>query len=114
MAISIPNPGSLINTRLLGEPLNWAIVGVVATIWLFAFHIIMQAFGNMQSTVQGAIGAAPGQVAAPATAVSVFSAPGIMGTGSVALPGLFDGGAATVWTDGYEARYPSDGAIFND
>ena len=39
---------AILNRRLLLEPLNWLIVGTIATIWLLAFHVIMQAVGAMQ------------------------------------------------------------------
>lgn len=48
------------NTRLLSEPLNWLIVGVIATIWLLAFHVIMQGFSAMKSA-SGSERQAPGQ-----------------------------------------------------
>jgi hypothetical protein len=109
MSFELPDMGGWINTRLAGAPLNWAIVFVVATIWLLVFHLVMQAFGAMQSTRQGAVGAAPGQVASPTTAVSVFSVPGVLGSGSSVIPGLFEGGAPQIWTDDAEARFASDG-----
>lgn len=58
---------SFINTRLIFEPMNWLVIGVIATIWLLAFHTVVKGFTAMQSTGGGA-GQAPGQtpVAGPA------------------------------------------------
>ena len=53
----------ILNRRLLLEPLNWLIVGTVATIWLLAFHVIMQGFGSMQAGADAAA-QAPGQATA--------------------------------------------------
>ena len=108
----------LINVPLISEPMNWAILFVIATIWLLAFHVIMQGFTAMQGGgKQTAIGAAPGQIAIP-------GAPGNFATGSTIAGGEspdtvainlsqwgFDGTSDGTWTDGTEAKYAWDGYL---
>jgi hypothetical protein len=55
-----------INSRLIGTPINWAIVGVTATLWLLLFHFLMTGFtsmkagpGNKQAPGQSPAGPAP-------------------------------------------------------
>ena len=65
----------LINWNLIGEPLNWAVVFAIATVWLLAFHTVMTAFSNMSG--QDAIGGgAPGSVAAPVPSVGASTSRG--------------------------------------
>ena len=111
MAISW-NPESWINWPMAKEPLNWVIVGVIASIWLFAFHAVMTGFGAMAGggTGQAIGGGGPGTVAAPAApgTVGMFAMPGSQGGGP-----LFDGnqwwGTAATWTDDFDSRYAEDG-----
>jgi hypothetical protein len=65
--MAMPALPPFLNERLLYEPMNWLVIGTIATIWLLAFHVIMKAFGAMKSTGSDA-GQAPGQapVAGPA------------------------------------------------
>ena len=88
-----------INMKLLTEPMNWAVIWVAATIWLFAFHVIMQAFTAMQSTGGSASAGAIGQGLAPLTA------PATAGPSST-FPD------AQIWTDGYEGLFVGDGATY--
>jgi hypothetical protein len=62
-----------LNERLLFEPLNWLIVGVIATIWLMLFHVVMQGFTAMQSGADDK-GQAPGQspIAGPPAVGGVY------------------------------------------
>lgn len=107
--IPVPKFDAWVNTRLLGEPLNWAIVFVIATIWLLAFHVVMTAFSAMQTTKTTPFNAAPGQVAAQTPSSAAFSMPGVLAGGATQVPGLFDGGATAMWSDGSESRYGEDG-----
>jgi hypothetical protein len=99
----------IINFALVKEPMNWAIVFVIASIWLLAFHVVMVGFGAMKSPSQGAFGG-PGQVAAPIPDVTQgFSQPGLLGgTAAAPMSGFFGAGASS-WTDGSESKYAEDG-----
>lgn len=99
----------LFNRTLLSEPLNWTIVFVFASIWLLLFHVIMQAFGAMQSTSQASVGAAPGQTVSPVASTSQFSVQGLLAGGVPSVPSVFEGSSATVWTDSYESKFAEDG-----
>lgn len=85
------------NVRLLEQPMNWAIVGVVASIWLLLFHVVMQGFGAMQQSQAPAPSAAPGMAAAPGAASAGGSVSGI------GMPP-----ASGVWTDANESYFPLD------
>lgn len=107
--------GRWINVDLIKEPMNWAIVFVAATIALLLFHVVMTAFGAMQSTTQGAFGGGPGQVMAPQTSsTGVFSGPGTLAQ-SASAGGTdlakFYGNSGGIWTDGFESKYAEDGWI---
>jgi hypothetical protein len=94
-----------LNIRLLTEPMNWAIVFVIATIWLLAFHTVMTAYQAMSGPKNQPAFGNPGQIAAPtAGTTGAFSAPGIDNPST----SVFAGGAMT-WTDGSESRYAEDG-----
>jgi hypothetical protein len=97
------------NWTLAKEPMNWAIVSVIATLWLLLFHVVMTAFGAMKAPAQGAF--APGTIASPlANAASGFSTPGTLGgAGGGPDLGPFQGQGAQFWTDGYESKYAEDG-----
>lgn len=101
--------GKYFNTALAKEPLNWAIVFVIATIWLLAFHAVMQGFSAMQGK-GGAIGAPPGTVNIQTSSTGVFSGPGTLATPS-AIDGLSNylGTGGGMWTDGGESKFPEDG-----
>ena len=110
--------GDYFNIALAKSPMNWAIVFVVATIWLFFFHIIMQAFDAMKQGPQTAFSAAPGQVSSP-TAAANFTAGSSMAD-SLTVNALqaslsswgFDGQSSGQWVDDYEARYAMDGQVY--
>lgn len=93
---------NLINWTLLKEPLNWAVIFVMATVWLLAFHTIMQAFASMsgQDTIAGG---PPGSVAAPVPSVGGFTTQG----GTVPEP-LQTFPQGSNWTETYEAKYAED------
>lgn len=102
------NPETWINWPLIKEPLNWAIVAVVASIWLLAFHSIMTGFRAMQSTTQGAFSTAPGMIAAPLPSTVIrFATPGDTGAAGGFSNSWF--GIDTTWTDGFESKYAEDG-----
>jgi hypothetical protein len=101
------------NRRLIGEPLNWAIVFVIASVWLLAFHVVMQGFTAMQGDKkQASIGGAPGQVA-PGNAVGFLTGSTIATAESPEAVGMnlsswgLTGGAG--WSDQTEAKYAWDG-----
>lgn len=97
-----------VNVPILKEPLNWAIIWVIASIWLMAFHVIMQAWTAMISPGTATIGAGPGQIAAPIPDVTTqFAVPANYGYGDALS--VWTGGATTVWTDGSESKYAEDG-----
>ena len=50
-----------LNMRLIGEPLNWAVVGVTATLWLILFHFFVVGFSGLKAGNKGASRQAPGQ-----------------------------------------------------
>lgn len=82
-----------INTKLAGSPLNWVIVGSVATIWLLAFHVIMTGFDALSSN--GTVGSAPGNVTSPLV--------GGNSAGPVSIE--------SVWTNDFESRYSEDDGL---
>lgn len=99
-----------VNRALIGEPLNWAVVFVMATIALLGFHVVMQGFGAMQGD-QPAIGTggAPGTIASPDTPT-----PGFFGYVNADVPGplqTFPQGSNL--TDSYDARYAEDNLGIN-
>jgi hypothetical protein len=101
----------LFNFALAKEPMNWAIVFIIATVWLLAFHSVMVGFGAMQAPTQGAFGG-PGQVAAPIPDVTQgFSQPGLLGGTQAAAMSSFFGSGASPWTDGAESKYAEDGWV---
>jgi hypothetical protein len=109
------------NWGLAKEPLNWAIVFVIATIWLLCFHVIMQGFQALQGgkKPQKAIGGNPGQIASiqsnsafdPANTLTSSVSSDLMASYISAWG--FDGVSDGVWTDGFEAKYASDGWLAN-
>ena len=109
--MEFPSVGTVINVPLLKSPASWGVVWTVATLWLLAFHVLMQAWGAMTSKGQAAF-AAPGMTAVPNAAASDFSVIGSLAAGPSA-PGSvldrFSGGAPQIWTDGSENRYAEDG-----
>lgn len=107
------HPSEWINWPLLKEPLNWAIVGTVATLWLLVFHLVMTAFGAMQGNSGGQSigGGGPGSIAAPqagGTVSRVFGTTGSTGGGDAVTASSWFGTDNT-WTDGFEAKYAEDG-----
>lgn len=108
MAISL-NPVSWLNLPMLSAPLNWAIVGVVASIWLFVVHSVMTGFGAMQSggTGQAVGGGGPGTIAAPgagtAFAIAGDTGGGLFGDGNQWF------GSDPTWGANYEAKWAEDG-----
>lgn len=86
-------PSSWFNTALAKEPLNWLIVGVVATIWLMAFHCIVQGFTAMKGS--GSDGQAPGSGPSPQVGQAMLSSD-----------------PTPIFTDGLEANYAQDGSLF--
>jgi hypothetical protein len=87
------------NQKLLGEPLNWLIVGVIATIWLMLFHVVMKGFAGMKSAGDGSPNV-PGQTASPQVGGAYAgpqTSPSDVGLSS--------------WTDGTEALFVGDGAL---
>lgn len=108
---SLPRVDGYFNTTLAKEPMNWAIVWVVATLWLLAFHVVMQAYTAMTLPApQQAIGG-PGQVASPTASSAPYSVPGDLSAAPPQIPGLFTGGpgGTSTWTDGTESKYAEDG-----
>lgn len=99
--------GRWLNLALLKEPMNWAIVSIIATIWLLAFHVIMQAWTAMVSPQQSIGGAGPGTIAAPVT--TSFSQGGLLASGGGSSLSAFVGGGASPWTDGAESKWAEDG-----
>lgn len=104
--------GKWFNLSLMSQPMNWLIVSVIATIWLLAFHVVMQGFSAMTQSgdVQDSISGGPGTVAASSASTATFSAPGTLADGFNGQDlGSFVGGATMVWTDGFESKYAEDG-----
>lgn len=105
-----------LNVSLIKEPLNWAIVWVMASVALLLFHTVMQAFGAMRSTSSFGGGPAPGTVAIQ-TPDSIYAQPGTLaGSRGSSLSSFWAGGLNRgdgVWTDGAEAKYAEDGWIGN-
>lgn len=113
--MTFPSLDRFFNVALAKEPMNWAIVWTVASLWLLAFHVVMQAWGAMAApATQGAFGG-PGQVAPQAVpdVTTQFSVGGTlpMDPGSSLSPFVGNGGG--YWTDGYETKYAEDGWPIN-
>lgn len=111
------NPTSWVNWDMAREPLNWLIVGTVASIWLMAFHAVMTGFTAMQGasvTGQSIGGGGPGTIAAPqASVVGNFAIPG--NTGSTNAFGTNQWfGTDQMWTNGFESRFAEDGWTGDD
>lgn len=114
------DPWAYLNPTLLKSPYNWAVIMIAASLWLLAFHVLMQGFTAMQQGGQAAF-AGPGQVASPVAGTTAqFSAPGLLAAGVTAPAGTasswWGGGLHAgdgVWTDGSEAKYAEDGWIAN-
>lgn len=118
-------PDKFINWTLISEPMSWAVVFAIASIWLIFFHVVIQGFTAMQGGQTSFGAGAPGQVLAPSAAnTGVFSAAGeffdsrgaAMTKGNT-TDGFFWGGGIGVgdgtWVDDIEARYAQDGWIAN-
>lgn len=101
------------NTRLLKEPMNWAIVFIVASVWLLLFHTIMQAWGAMTAPVGQAAFGAPGAIASPLPDVTAtFSGAGLLaGSYTQTSADRFIGSGMSSWTDGSESKYAEDGWV---
>lgn len=111
---SLPSLDGLFNKELLTEPMSWFVVFLDATITLLLFHVIMTAFGAMQST--GSVyNAGPGTVASPVP--TNFSVPGTLATDQGGTLSPFWGGGIAggtgQWTNGFESKYAEDGWIGN-
>ena len=119
-------PDKFINWTLVSEPMNWAVVFAVASIWLIFFHVVMKGFGAMQG--QPAFGSpAPGMIAAPtASNTGIFSQLGKMAFGESGGAhvrgnttdgyGFWGGGVQVgdgTWIDDIEAKYAEDGWVAN-
>lgn len=39
-----------INVELIKNPMNWVVIGLMATVWLFAFHAVMTGYHSMSGT----------------------------------------------------------------
>jgi hypothetical protein len=105
--MAFPTLDGWVNQKLLFEPLNWAIVWIAASIALLLFHVLMQGFGAMQTTSQGAFGG-PGQIAAPTATADISPNP----FPNESLSSFRGGGLAAgdgTWTDTTVARYAEDG-----
>jgi hypothetical protein len=85
-----------INMALLREPINWGLVFIVASIWLLLFHVIMQGFHAMRNGPGVPMAAGVGQARSPAVTSPAAS---------------LLGGAGSVWTDSYEAKYAEDNGV---
>jgi hypothetical protein len=96
----------LINWNLIGEPLNWAVVFLIATVWLFAFHTIMVGFSNMSGQDDAIGGSGPGTVAAPVPATDLFQSM-VGGLGSVPAP-LQTFPQGNNLSDAFDGRYAED------
>jgi hypothetical protein len=106
-----------LNIGLLKEPMNWGIVFAIASLWLIAMHVVMQAWAAMIAPGgQGAFGG-PGQVAAPVPDVTaMFSTPslfGLAGGADADIGSGFYGAGMSSWTDGSESKYAEDGWAAN-
>jgi hypothetical protein len=100
-----------INRPLISEPLNWAVIFVVATLWLLAFHTIMKGFTQMQGNA-GSFANTAGLVAAPiASNPGAFSVPSGLAAPAYNMVSLSQWGpqGAHYWTDDTEAKYAEDG-----
>lgn len=113
------HPSEWINRPLIKEPMNWAIIGVIASIWLIAFHFVVSGFTAMQGSVVGQSvgGGGPGTIAAPQAGGSVVGMFAVAGNTGVAnfrsdTSSSWFGGD-TFWTDGFEAKYAEDGWVGN-
>lgn len=108
------SPLRFINLPLIKEPLNWAIVAIIATIWLLAFHCIMRGFTAMQGkSAVPSIGANPGQIAAPQAPAFASGQTSDLGTSDL---GTFLGGGGvglSPWGGDDQARWAEDGWAAN-
>jgi hypothetical protein len=94
------------NGKLAGEWLNWVVVFAIASIWLLAFHVVMQGFSAMQDS-NDAISTGPGTIASPLPSTAVFTTPGMADATSPAALGAYFG--EQLWTDDFDAKYAEDG-----
>lgn len=93
-----------INKALISEPLNWAVIFVMATVALLGFHVLMQGFTAMQGQPTIGTGGSPGTIASPSTPT-----PGFFGYANTDLPGplqTFPQGSNL--TDSYDAQWAED------
>ena len=44
----------LINWEILSHPYNWALIGLVALMWLFLFTMLVQPFEQLDTTIRSA------------------------------------------------------------
>lgn len=109
------NPETWVNWPLVKEPMNWAIIGVMATLALLGVHFVVQGFTAMQGQGDSIGGGAPGTIAAPlAPSTIAFATPGNTGGGGSGpfASGNFQWfGTDPTWSDGFEAKYAEDGWI---
>lgn len=105
--------GRYFNARLIGEPMNWLIVGVTATIWLLFFHVILQGFTAMQAG-SSAPAAAPGQALVSASPPQINQS----GTAANYKKGLSEysemyipGSHSTMFDDGSAGLYAESGSF---
>lgn len=108
------HPSEWINWPLIKEPMNWAIIGVIASIWLIAFHFVVSGFTAMQGSVVGQSigGGGPGTIAAPqagGSVVGMFAVVGNTGAGAMDSTSSSWFGTDNNWSDGFEAKYAEDG-----
>jgi hypothetical protein len=92
-----------LNFELMKEPLNWAIVWVIASIWLLAFHSVMRGFTAMQASAGPSIGAGPGMIASGGQVNFQTSYPS-------SAPSAFDDLGGSIWqADQAASRWAEDG-----
>lgn len=102
-------PDSFFNWNLAKEPLNWAIVMVIASVWLLAFHVVVQGWLGL-GQARPTIGAGPGQIAMLPDPTSAFTAATNLNSAndlSMFLPGGATG--ASPWGDSAVSRFAEDG-----
>ena len=95
--------GKLINRNILLEPMNWLIIGVIATLWLLAFHAVMQGFTAMQAK-ETPLTTAPGQV-------SLGNASGTVVNNSMSLSPYQDT-SPSMFTNASESPYAESNGTF--
>lgn len=106
-------PDSFFNWTLAKSPMNWAIVWVIASLWLLLFHIVVLAWHSINGT-QAAIEAGPGQIAMLPDATQAFTVTAANSTTndlSAFLPGGPTG--LSSWGDSAVSRYAEDGWTAN-